>query len=247
MAFRVVSSADKLPECASPKRNLLSTTRSPDLHFGSSRASPTPAKMESQGVQIVGPGGVPYELGQPMMMFMGQVLLARVDPVRLSNGGTEVHLGRFAPTEVVQDEPRNVGALLFYEACAHIARFHPQVQLISFASSRSIRRLGDPAHQAAARVAAVERIGAMNIQITPKQSGLIVVSGTWAYNERNLRKLATALEEQRAIFRELSIGRSTERRRWFQRLGCHLMRFCCSSDAGPRELGSSAAIQKANE
>ncbi|HSV61625.1 MAG TPA: hypothetical protein VLJ19_22275 [Variovorax sp.] len=180
--------------------------------------------MESQGIQIAGPGGVAYELGEPMLMFTGHVYLGRVDPVHLRNGGTEVHFGSFAPTAVVRDEPRNVGAMLFYEACAHVVRFHPQVQLISFASSRPMPALGDPALQAAARVAALERIGAMNIQVTPVQLGLVVVSGIWACNERNLRELDAALEEQRAIFREIAIGRGTERLRWFQRLGRILFR-----------------------
>lgn len=180
--------------------------------------------MEFLGIRITGAGGAPYELGQPMLMFTGDVFLGCVDPVRLNNDGTEVHFGSFTPTAIVQDELRNVGALLFYEACAHVAAFHPKVQQISFASSRPMPSLGDPALQAAARVATAERIGARDIQVTPMQSGLIVVSGTWAYNERNLRELDAALEEQRAIYRGVAIGSSTERYQWIQRLSRALMR-----------------------
>ena len=179
--------------------------------------------MDSQVIQIAGPGGAPYLLGQPMLMFTGRLFLGRVDPVHLNDRGTEVHFGSFTPTSVARDEPRNVGALLFYEACAHIARHHPQVQLISFASSRPMPGVGDPAGQAAARVAAVERIGATNVQVTPMPSGLITVSGTWAYNESNLRDLELALEEQRAVFRSVAIGRGDEWSGWLGRLRRILM------------------------
>jgi hypothetical protein len=174
--------------------------------------------MNSQVIHIAGPGGAPYQLGQPMLMFAGRLFLGRVDPVHLGNRGTEVYFGSFAPTSIARDEPRNLGALLFYEACAHVAHFHPQVQLIRFASSRPMPSFGDPAFQAAARVAAVERIGAANIVVTPMQSGLIAVCGTWAYNEQNLRALDLALEEHRAIFRAVPIGRSREWRSWLGRL-----------------------------
>lgn len=174
--------------------------------------------MASQLIQIIGPGGAPYQLGQPMLMFAGRLFLGRVDPVRLRNGGTEVYFGSFAPTSVTQGEPRNVGALLFYEACAYITRHYPQVQVIRFASSRPMPGVGDPAFQAASRVAAVERIGATNVQVTPAQSGLIVVSGTWAYNERNLHALNMALEEHRAIFRAVAIGRTNGWPSWLRRV-----------------------------
>ena len=180
--------------------------------------------MESQLIHITGPGGVPYRLGQPMLMFAGRLFLGRVDPVHVSNRGTEVHFGSFAPTSVTQAEPRNVGALLYYEACAYVTRFYPQVQLINFASSRPMPSFGDPAFQAAARVAALERIGATNIQATPVQSGLIVVSGSWTYNERNLNALELALDEHRAIFREVPIGRSGEWPSWLRRLQRLLLR-----------------------
>lgn len=174
--------------------------------------------MKSQGIRITGPDGAPYELGQPMLMSAGRLLLGRLDPVRLRNRGTEVHLERFVPTPVMQADPRNVGAWLFYEVCAHLVRFHPQVQLISFESSRAMPSLGDPALQAAARVAALERIGAIGILVKPLQSGEILVSGAWVYNERNLRELDAALEEHRAIYRDAPIGGSAEGPHWLQRL-----------------------------
>ncbi len=180
--------------------------------------------MESQLIHITGPGGASYQLGQPMLMFAGRFFLGRVDPVRLSNRGAEVHLGSFTHTSVIREEPRNVGALLFYEACAHVTRFHPRVQVISFASSRPMPGVGDPATQAAARVAVVERIGATNVQVTPMQSGLVVVSGSWACNERNLHALNVALEEHRAIFRAVAIGRSDDWPSWLRRLGHLLLR-----------------------
>jgi hypothetical protein len=180
--------------------------------------------MESRLIHITGPGGAPYRLGQPMLMFTGRLFLGWVDPVRLSNRGTDVHFGSFTPTSVTRDEPRNVGALLFYEACAHVTRFHPEVQVISFASSRPMPGVGDPAFQAAARVAALERIGATNIRATPVRSGLIVVSGSWAYNEPNLHALNVALEEHRSIYRAVAIGRSDDWPSWLRRLRRLLLR-----------------------
>ena len=169
--------------------------------------------MKNAGIRITGPDGAPYELGQPMLMSAGSVPLGCIDPVHLLNRGTEVHFERFTPTALMQAEPRNVGAWLFYEACAHLVRFHPQIQLISFESSRPMSGMGDPALQAAARVAALERIGTTDIQVKPLQSGEILVSGCWAYNERNLRDLEAVLEEHRAIYRDAPIGGHVRRRR----------------------------------
>jgi len=148
------------------------------LPWGPQTSDPS---MQSQPIEITGPGGASYQLGEPMLMFTGGVFLGRVDPVLLSKGGAEVHLGSFTATSFTQEELRNVGALLFYEACAHITRFHPQIQQIHFALSRPMPGLGDPAAQASSRVAAVESIGAINIQLTPTYSGDTVVSGSWVY------------------------------------------------------------------
>jgi hypothetical protein len=179
-------------------------------------AKSTPFFMESQFIHIVGPGGAPYELGQPMLMFAGPLFLGRVDPVELSNCGAAVHFGSFASTSVAREEPRNVGALLFYEACAHVVRFHPQVELIGFSLSRPMPGVGDADLQAATRVAALERIGASNIEVTPAPSGLSVVTGSWACSERNHHQLKLALEEQRAIYRELGIGRGHDWPSWLR-------------------------------
>lgn len=153
-----------------------------------------------------------------MLMFAGQVFLGRVDPVRVSNGGTDVHFESFAATSIVRDEPRNVGALLFYEACAHIAWFHPSVQVITFASSRPIMAEGEARLQAAARIAALERIGTTNIRVTPMPSGRIVVSGEWVYNAENMNALELALQEYRAMFLALPIGRGKHWPQWWRRL-----------------------------
>ena len=167
--------------------------------------------MDSQVLHIAGPDGAPYQFGQPMLMLAGQRLLGQVDSVRLGHGGEHVHFASLAPVSDSRDEPRDVCTLLLYEACAHITRFHPQVQLISFASSRSVSSVDEPAFNPAAQVAAVERIGAQDIQVTPVPSGLLVVSGTWAYNERNQHQLDIALEEHRAIYREFARSKYHDR------------------------------------
>jgi hypothetical protein len=126
--------------------------------------------------------------------------LAILDPVHVLNDGTHVHIEPFTPTQVILDERRHVGRLIFFEICAFIAEHFPQVLAISFAFARPIETLGGPAQQAGSRAAALERIGVEDVRITPVTSGAHVVSGTWAYNERNLAALQLALAEQRAIF-----------------------------------------------
>ena len=180
--------------------------------------------MQSQPIEIAGPGGGSYQLGEPMLMFTGGVFLGRVDPVVLSKTGAEVHFGSFTATSLTHEEPRNVGALLFYEACAHLTRFHPQIQQIHFALSRPMPGLGDPATQASSRVAAVESIGAINIQLTPTRSGYTVVSGSWVHNERNLHLLHVALEVHRGMYAEQPLGVNNHLSYWLKRFGLALSR-----------------------
>jgi len=135
-----------------------------------------------------------------MHVYAGALLLATLDPVRVLNDGTQIHIEPFAPTQVVLDEQRHIGRLIFFEICAFISEHFPQIQLISFSFARPITSLGGPAQQAGSRAAALERIGVEDLRITPVSSGAHVVSGSWAYSENNLAALHAALAEQRAIF-----------------------------------------------
>jgi hypothetical protein len=160
--------------------------------------------MTFKKLRITGPAASVYELGQPMWVYDGSVLLGTLDPVPLLNMGTELHVESFTPTRVVRDERRHVGRLIFLEICAFIAEHFHQIQAISFVFTRQVDVLGGGKEQATSRAETVDRIGAVNVQITPKADALpghFVVSGVWVYSERNLAALKIVLEEQRALYR----------------------------------------------
>ncbi|MDM0073408.1 hypothetical protein QTH90_03390 [Variovorax sp. J2P1-59] len=164
--------------------------------------------MTFKKLRITGPAAGVYELGQPMHVYDGSVLLATLDPVPLLNMGTEIHVEAFTPTRVVRDERRHVGRLIFLEICAFIAEHFHQIQAISFVFTRQVDLLGGGAEQATSRAETADRIGAVNVQITPKADALpghFVVSGVWVYSQRNLAALKIVLEEQRALYRAAPI------------------------------------------
>jgi hypothetical protein len=160
--------------------------------------------MTFKKLRITGPQATPYQLGQPMHVYDGNILLAVLDPVPVRNAGTEIHIEAFRPTRVVREERRHVGRLIFLEICAFIAEHFHQIQAISFAFSRQIDTLGGGAQQAVARTQVMERIGAVNVQMAPRadiKPGHFVVSGVWAYSGRNLAALHAVLECERALYR----------------------------------------------
>jgi hypothetical protein len=160
-------------------------------------------------LKITGPDSAPYALGQPIHVYDHDLLLATLDPVPLRKSGTEIHIEAFKPTRIVRQERRHVGRLIFLEICAFVAENFPQVQAISFIFSRQVDVLGGGAEQAAARSETMSRIGALDVRIAPKadaRPGHFVVSGIWAYSERNYAALMVVLEEERALYRQSPIG-----------------------------------------
>lgn len=165
--------------------------------------------MTFKKLRITGPETAPYQLGQSMLVYDAGVLLGTLDPVPVSNSGTVIHVEHFTPTRVVREEQRHVGRLVFLEICAFISENFHQVQAISFAFARDVNVLGGGPQQAIARTELMDRIGAMNVQVTPKANaspGHFVVSGVWAYSESNLAALNLVLEEQRRLYRERPIA-----------------------------------------
>lgn len=167
--------------------------------------------MSSTEIRITGAHEASYQLGEPMFVYEANALLGILDPVPVMNDGTRLHIEAFSPTQVVLDEQRHIGRLIFFEICAFVSEQFPQIQAISFSFARPIASLGGPAQQAAARAHALERIGVEDLQIVPMTSGLHVVSGTWPYSSRNYAALSVALEEQRAIYRAEPISRRVRR------------------------------------
>lgn len=178
-------------------------------------------------LRITGADGTPYEIGQPMRVYDQNTLLATIDPVLLRNAGTEVHLEHFHPTRVVREESRHIGRLIFLEVCEFLAENFHQIQAITFSFARPVSMLGGATEQANAGAETVTRIGAVNVQITPKldaRPGLFAVSGIWAYSEPNLAALRVVLEEQRAIYRKDPIVGTTEENKGVRSMLLRLMR-----------------------
>jgi hypothetical protein len=165
--------------------------------------------MTFKKLRITGSDGAAYELGQPMHVHDGELLLAVLDPVPVFKAGTEVHIEHFRPSQVVHDEQRHLGRLIFLEICEYIAEHFHQIQAISFSFAREVAVLGAAAEQANARAETVTRIGAINVQVAPNTDahpGAFSVSGVWPYSEQNLAALRDVLEQQRAMYRLHPIG-----------------------------------------
>ena len=168
--------------------------------------------MTSGLLRITGPNAEPYVLGRPIWVYAGADLLAKLDPVPLLKSGTELHIEAFEPTGAVREERRHVGRLIFLEICAFIVENFQQIQAISFVLSRQIDWMGNGTELAAVRSETMTRIGAMNVQITPKSDakpGHFVVSGVWAYSERTHAALMAVLESERAKYSTRPIGSRT--------------------------------------
>jgi len=165
--------------------------------------------MTSGILKITGTDGAPYSLGQPIWVYAGEALLARLDPVPLLKNGTELHIEAFDPTRVVREENRHVGRLIFLEICDFISQNFQQIQAISFVLSRQVDLLGGGAQLAAARSETMSRIGAVDVHMMPKSDakpGHFVVSGIWVYSERTYAALMAVLEEERGHYRMRPIG-----------------------------------------
>lgn len=165
--------------------------------------------MTPGNIRITAPEGEPYQLGQPIWVYSGKLLLAKLDPVPLLSAGTELHIESFEPQRVVREERRHVGRLIFLEICACIAQNFPQIQAISFVLSRQVDLLGGGAEQAAARSETMSRIGADNVRMVPKydaKPGHFVVTGVWVYGERSYAALMSVLQEERENYRNRPIG-----------------------------------------
>lgn len=129
---------------------------------------------------------------------------ARPRPV--SEDRSEIHLEHFASTVPIPREDRLcIRRLVFLEICEFICDNFDQVQAISFSFTRGFSSYGEAVPQSSARAEIIERIGAVDIQITPKPNALpgnFVVSGVWTYSESNRIALRRVLDEQRQRYRE---------------------------------------------
>lgn len=154
--------------------------------------------MNLRRLQITGPFGSPYRLGGVMNVLDGEALLGTIDPVPVSSDGSAVHIEHFRPATVVSDAQFHIGRLIFLEICQFLVDDFHQIQMVSFAFTRRVDILGGGSQQAAARAETMERIGAVNVTITPNaMAGHFVVAGQWHYSRENLQALGVVLVEER--------------------------------------------------
>jgi hypothetical protein len=158
--------------------------------------------MNLQRLQITGPSGSPYRLGDAMNIHDGEALLCTLDPVPVSDDRSEVHIEHFRPTRAVSEAQIHVGRLIFLEICQFLVEGFQQVQTVSFAFTRRVDILGGGGlRQAAARaetMMTMTRAGAVDVTITPDaMAGQFVVAGRWHYNRENRQALGAVLVEER--------------------------------------------------
>lgn len=183
-------------------------------------------------LRISGPNG-PYRLGEPILIHDQTLFLGTIEPPEVSRNGTHVHFGRFSPSPLVSDGQRQFAPLMLVEVITFIAEHFPNIETIRFTLTRQVEMHGDGLKVALARLALLERIGAANLQMTPRPDSAIpgnfVVQGVWEYNSPNLAAVAAELIEQRSVYfqertlpqvrQPTAIGRWLERlwRRWRQK------------------------------
>lgn len=155
-------------------------------------------------LQMTGPNGRPYILGEALHVCDGDVLLGVLDPLPVNRTGTEVHIEHFVPHYRVGGQARDNGRLVLLEMVAFIVeRFHA-VQAISITLSRNIENYADGMNLAIVRSAFLHSIGTANVVVAPKpdatQAGHFVVSGVWIYNPENLASLRAMLHVERDAY-----------------------------------------------
>jgi hypothetical protein len=162
--------------------------------------------MSFERLQITGPNGNPYRLGEPMEVHDGAIHLGTLDPVTVSRDGTEVLLQRFLPSQFLKDQKWNFGPLVLLEVTAFLAEHFQGLQVVHYLLTRDIEIHGDGMTVATARAQLLDAIGAEAVTVSPRPDsevpGNFVVWGVWAYNERNLAALGECLAREREVYRQ---------------------------------------------
>lgn len=155
-------------------------------------------------LQLTGPDGRPYVLGEPLHLYDGDALLGVLDPVPVNRTGTEVHIEHFVPNYRVGGQARDNGRLVLLEMVAFIVERFTTVQAISITLSRNIENYADGLNLATVRSDLLQSIGTANIVVAPKpdaaQAGHFVVSGVWIYNPENREALRAVLDVEREAY-----------------------------------------------
>jgi len=164
-------------------------------------------------LRITGPRGVPYCIGDPMLVHDGKVLICTLDPVPVSPLGNEIHIEHFSPPWSGLEDARHLSRLVFLEICAFVAESFDQIQAVSFAFSRPLSLLVGASQDTADRAEIMHRIGIDNVRVAPMPSatpGHFVVTGVWVYSERNLAALNEVVNELRNLYQHRPIGSDPE-------------------------------------
>jgi hypothetical protein len=167
-------------------------------------------------LHLTGPGGSPYELGEPMHVHDGTRFLGTVEPVEVGPDRTEVRISRFSASPSVGSGQRNFGPLLLVEVTLFLVERFRDIQSVHFDLRREIEVYGDGMMVAAARAELLRSIGATDVhalpQPDPSNPGNFVVRGVWVYTEDTLLALRLAVALQRDLYGE-NLDRASKKKR----------------------------------
>lgn len=163
--------------------------------------------MTFQHLQLTGPHGSPYVLGQRIEVYDGATLIGRVQSVTVSAERDEVRLENFLTTDFADFRARALPKLVLAEVVSFIAERYPSVHAIGIELSRDIEGYeGREATLASARADILQCIGTDGVRINPKphagQAGHFAVTGVWRYDKASVAALAEVLQAQRAAYHE---------------------------------------------
>lgn len=142
-----------------------------------------------------------------MSVYEESALLATLDPVRIRNGGTEMHISDCAPTPAIVKETRQIGRWIFFEICVFVIERFPQIQTIGFTFVRPLVGPGSAVELAVSRARVLEQVGAVDVRIKPLTTGAHLISGFWHYSEQNIASVRNALLEHRVIYFDAPIAK----------------------------------------
>lgn len=168
-------------------------------------------------LRITGPGSAPYQLGELMYFYDGEIHVGTVGAVTVSPGGHEVHLDRFVPSTIPMRHSWVSRKIVLVEAVAFLAEHFAVVTTIRVSLNSPVERHDDFLKVARSRAQLLHRIGAEQINIipnfVPSDRGNFTVTGVWKRNPQSFRALNAALSHEREAHRSRRAAATTVRGR----------------------------------
>lgn len=183
-------------------------------------------------LRITGPGSAPYQIGELMYFYDGEMHVGTVEAVTVSPGGHEVHLDRFVPSTFSMRHSWVSRKIVLVEAVAFLAEHFTEVTAIRISLNSPVERHDDFLKVAKDRAQILRRIGAEQINIipnfVPSDRGNFTVSGVWKRDRQSLKVFNAALRHEREAHRSRRAAATTVRGR-LARLGERIRRLLFGS------------------